>query len=103
MEAHQPVRLEAGCSLAGLFQTENLLVNSIHHQAVKQPAPGLRPVAWSPDGVIEGLEAEDPDWPLLAVQWHPENLVGTEDAARRLFAQLVDAANTRRAERLSLA
>lgn len=100
--AHQPVQLAPDCSLAGLFQTTELLVNSIHHQAVKSPAPGLKPIAWSPDGVIEGLEAEDAEWPLLAVQWHPENLVGTEDAARRLFAQLVEAADKRRAERYLL-
>ena len=91
-QAHQTVTLAKGCGLAELFGTPSLKVNSIHHQAVKTPGSGLRPVAWSEDGVIEALEPEDPSWPLLAVQWHPENLVGTESAARSLFDQLIKAA-----------
>ena len=91
-QAHQAVRLSEDCGLARLFGTTSLKVNSLHHQAVATPAPGLRPVAWSDDGVIEAMEPEDPAWPLLAVQWHPENLVGTELEARRLFDELIAAA-----------
>ena len=29
--------------------------------------------AIAPDGVIESIESEDPDWFCLGVQWHPEN------------------------------
>jgi gamma-glutamyl-gamma-aminobutyrate hydrolase PuuD len=32
---------------------------------------------------------------VLAVQWHPEDLVGQDPAARRLFTALVDAAAAR--------
>lgn len=46
-------------------------VNSIHHQAIVDPGPDLRPTAWSPDGVIEAVEAPG----LLALQWHPERLL----------------------------
>lgn len=92
-EAHQSIGLAEGCDLAQLFGTTELKVNSLHHQAVLTPAPGLRPVAWSEDGVIEAVEAEDETWPLQAVQWHPENLVGTEPAARTLFAELISAAS----------
>lgn len=91
--AHQSIDIEAGCGLARLFGTTELKVNSLHHQAVLTPAPGLRPVAWSQDGVIEAVEAEDEEWPLRAVQWHPENLVVTEPAARTLFSELVEAAS----------
>ena len=91
-QAFQAIDLENGCGLAELFGTTSLKVNSLHHQAVATPAPGLRPVAWSEDGVIEAMESEDSDWPLLAVQWHPENLVGTEPAARTLFDELIAAA-----------
>lgn len=91
MQAHQSITLEAGCRLAGLFGTTSLKVNSLHHQAVLTPADGLRPVAWSEDGVVEAVEPTDPTWPLLAVQWHPENLVSTEPAARTLFSELIAA------------
>jgi len=99
LQPHQAIRLEDGCGLARLFGTTSLKVNSLHHQAVATPAPGLRPVAWSEDGVIEAMEPEDATWPLLAVQWHPENLVGTEPAARTLFDELVAAATTASANR----
>lgn len=94
-QAFQAIDLEDGCGLVRLFGTSSLKVNSLHHQAVATPALGLRPVAWSEDGVIEALEADDANWPLLAVQWHPENLVGTEPAARTLFDELITAAAAR--------
>lgn len=93
--AHQSIDLAEGCRLAALFGTTSLKVNSLHHQAVATPAPGLHPVAWSEDGVVEAMEADDAEWPLLAVQWHPENLVATEPAARTLFGELVQAAGSR--------
>lgn len=94
--AHQSVLLEDGCGLAGLLGGTELKVNSIHHQSVKTPAPGLRVVGRAPDGVIEALETEDELWPLLAVQWHPEHLIHSETTARRLFDSLVAAAAERR-------
>jgi putative glutamine amidotransferase len=47
-------------------------VNSAHHQAVKTVAPKMRICAMSPDGIIEGIEAVEPDWFCIGVQWHPE-------------------------------
>lgn len=50
------------------------LVNSTHHQAVREPAGRLRVAALSDDGVIEALAHET--LPVLSVQWHPERLCG---------------------------
>jgi putative glutamine amidotransferase len=88
---HQSVTIEPGSLIARAMGTTDLMVNSIHHQAIKDLAPGFREVAWSDDGVIEGIQSDDDDWPLLAVQWHPEFLEsGGDEAARRLFESLVD-------------
>ena len=63
-------------------------INSRHHQAVKNLAPGLRAVAWAEDGVIEGAEPTERDAPwMLAVQWHPEDDV--EGALFEGFARVV--------------
>jgi len=61
-------------------------VNSRHHQAVRDLAPGLRATAWAEDGLVEAAEFATPDAPwMLAVQWHPEDL--TEMALFAGFAQ----------------
>ncbi|GEM84233.1 gamma-glutamyl-gamma-aminobutyrate hydrolase family protein [Meiothermus hypogaeus] len=48
-------------------------VNSYHHQALKDLAPGLRPVATAPDGIVEAVALEGHPF-YLGVQWHPELL-----------------------------
>ena len=47
-------------------------INSVHHQGIKDLAPGFRVEATSPDdGVIEAIRATGDAW-IHAVQWHPE-------------------------------
>jgi putative glutamine amidotransferase len=68
--------------------TLSLEVNSAHHQAVKDVAPGLVIDAVAPDGVIEGIE--DPKRRFcLGVQWHPEYLLSEGD--RRIFSAFIAA------------
>jgi putative glutamine amidotransferase len=83
------VAIEEGCRLATLVGATALDVNSMHHQSAKQLGTGLRPVAWAPDGVVEGLELSGDNRFVVAVQWHPEELVGDHEHARRLFAAIV--------------
>lgn len=92
--AHQRVRLDPDSRLARLLGTEELMVNSMHHQAVLEPGERLRPVGWSEDGVVEAVECTDDDWLLWAVQWHPEYLAPTDHHARALFEVLVEAAGS---------
>lgn len=61
-------------------------VNTRHHQAIRDLAPGLRATAWAEDGVIEGVERSgDAPW-TLGVQWHPE-----DDVEGGLFRSFADA------------
>lgn len=62
-------------TLGSLLARENPLVNSRHHQAVKELGAGLVAVAHAPDGVTEALYLDSPSWWVRGVQWHPENLV----------------------------
>jgi putative glutamine amidotransferase len=79
--------------LAGILSVTYLPVNSMHHQAIKDVAPGLAVVARAPDGIIEAVEA--PDHPFaLGVQWHPEELATTDAHAQHLFEALVAACHT---------
>jgi putative glutamine amidotransferase len=95
---HEPTHavkvMGEGTRLGRVLGAAEIAVNSLHHQALKGLGEGLSPVAWAPDGVIEGVEMAGERF-VLGVQWHPEELVGHDPAARHLFAAVVDAARHR--------
>lgn len=89
---HTPheVRVQPGTTLARLLTVECTPVNSLHHQGIRDLAPGLLAAATAPDGLIEAVEL--PGHPFaLGVQWHPENLVPDDANMCRLFMGLVEA------------
>jgi len=88
-----PVAVEPGSKLARVTGPGPLMVNSLHHQAVKAVAPGLRVNARAPDGVVEGLESAD--GLIVTVQCHPEELTAEHAWARALFTAFVDRAGGR--------
>jgi putative glutamine amidotransferase len=61
-------------SLAAFALGGSVKVNSIHHQAVREPGAALHATAWSDDGVIEAVEGDE----MLGLQWHPERLFDTD-------------------------
>ena len=76
--------------LSAVLGESSLPVNSYHHQAVRELAPCLRPMALSPDGLVEA--AWHPEMHFLwGVQWHPEFSFRTDAASRSLFRAFVDA------------
>lgn len=61
-----------GDSLLGrLIGRRTVLVNSHHHQAVRDPGPKTRVAARTSDGIIEAIEYPSNRF-VLGVQWHPE-------------------------------
>jgi putative glutamine amidotransferase len=78
-ENFHEIRFEPGSLLARLLPNEVAhLVNSIHHQAVRDLGEGLVVEARAAsDGVIEALRWEGDGW-VLGVQWHPEFHPGRE-------------------------
>ena len=90
--AHDVV-IPPGSRLHRLLGADRLEVNSMHHQGIARLAPGLRAVATSPDGLIEGVEGGTNGQFLLGVQWHPEDLVDVDPRMRRLFDAFIEAAS----------
>ncbi len=85
-----PVNVDESSRSAEIFGETLLQVNSLHHQGLKDLAPGLRAAGHSPDGLVELVEL--PGHPYaVSVQWHPEWLTD-QLPTRRLFKSLVDAA-----------
>ena len=79
------VLVEPNTRLEEIYGAGEIRVNSSHHQAVRQVAPGLRVCARAPDGIIEAIEAVDPNWFCVGVQWHPES-----ESSSALDAQLFE-------------
>lgn len=84
------VELTPASRIDEIYGCSEIVVNSAHHQAVRRVAPGLRAVAVAPDGVVEAVEAEDPEWFCIGVQWHPENETASA-LDRQLFEAIVSA------------
>lgn len=63
------------------------IVNSSHHQAVKELGKGLTAAAFSEDGLIEAIRLDGYPF-LIGVQWHPER---SDDAlSLSLFSSFVE-------------
>tara|TARA_B100000315_G_scaffold204859_1_gene198420 strand:- start:2828 stop:3565 length:738 start_codon:yes stop_codon:yes gene_type:complete len=75
--------------LFDIVGTEEMNVNSAHHQAVKAVSGSAVVNAQTSDGVIEGIEAPRQKF-CLGVQWHPEFEIDPGDS--RIFAAFIDAA-----------
>jgi putative glutamine amidotransferase len=86
------ISVEPGSRLAGILGDglTDTGVNSFHHQAVKRLGEGLKVTAVAEDGVVEAVELADSPF-VVAVQYHPEELVVTDSGSRRLFSAFVQA------------
>lgn len=82
------VTLQPGTPLASALAEEVIGVNSCHHQAVRELAPGLQPMALSEDGLIEALHMPKKKF-LWAVQWHPEFSFRVDPNSRKIFEVFV--------------
>ena len=72
---------------------DQTMVNSYHHQAVKDLGENVKAVAFAADGVVEAIEIQD--YPFgLGVQWHPEAMYAIgNDAMKPIFDAFIAAAS----------
>ncbi|MDD4600936.1 putative glutamine amidotransferase [bioreactor metagenome] len=78
-------------SILGNFFGSSIVVNSFHHQAVKNVAPGFVIAAWTADGVIEAIENPTSDF-FAGVQWHPEMMIESQPLMMDFFKRFIVAA-----------
>ena len=84
-------RIVAGTRLMSILNTPTLAINSSHHQAVDEVAPGFRIAALAEDGTIEAVESTAPGLFIIGVQWHPE-VMPDAPSSKALFKAFVDKA-----------
>jgi putative glutamine amidotransferase len=87
------VEVERGSRLARALGQTRAACRSHHHQGLDRLGGGFRPVAWAPDGLVEGIE-RDQGW-TLGVLWHPESTAASDPVQHRLLRSFVDVASRR--------
>jgi gamma-glutamyl-gamma-aminobutyrate hydrolase PuuD len=85
------INVEEGTRLRKATEASKVLINSYHHQAVKEVAEGFKVAARAPDGIIEALESPKHKF-VISVQWHPELMADRRDFNFTLFKYFVEAA-----------
>ena len=91
-ETSHAVIVEENTAFSDIVKERMLMVNSFHHQAVKDVARGFRVAGKSPDKIVEVIEKIDDDNWILGVQFHPELRVTNDLAMRRIFQSFIEEA-----------
>lgn len=89
------LRVEESSRLGRIVQNKTISVNSMHHQGIDELGRGLVATAWAHDGLIEAVEGRGETF-LLGVQYHPEELVDHDPAARAIFVAFAAACREHR-------
>jgi len=101
-DAHDPnhrhgLVVVPGSLMERVYGDGEIRVNSMHHMAIDDVAPGFAVTARCPDGVIEAIESTREDWFALGTQFHPE----AESASAldvRIFEEFLDGVKAHRVE-----
>jgi len=88
----QKVSIKPDSCLAGVFGAGEIMVNSVHRQAVDRLGSRLQVEAVAEDGTVEAVSVRDSRAFAVGVQWHPEYWVKSDDNSLRIFRAFGDAA-----------
>lgn len=83
------LEVEKGSLLDRVYGDNEIRVNSIHHMAVDDVAPGFLVTARCPDSIVEGIESIQNDWFAFGTQFHPESISATA-MDLRIFKEFIE-------------
>lgn len=89
--AYHSVKIMKDSMLYSALKTEEINVNSFHHQSIKNLAQGFKITALSADGIIEAIESVNHSF-IMGIQWHPELMFERYPEFLKIFELLVKAA-----------
>lgn len=95
----QSVKIAEGSCLADVFGAGDIMVNSVHRQAVDRLGPDLVVEAVAPDGTVEAISVKNAPAFAVGVQWHPEYWARTDDNSTKIFRAFGDAVRAHHAAR----
>lgn len=86
------VKVNTESLLFNITNKEELMVNSMHHQAIKKLSPKLTEAAISEDGIVESIYMDNKKF-VLGVQWHPEHLYKEYKEQLNIFNEFISNCN----------
>ena len=86
-----------GSLMERVYGDGEIRVNSMHHMAIDEVAPGFAVTARCPDGVIEAIESVSDDWFAIGTQFHPE-AQSASALDHRIFEEFIDGVKARHSE-----
>jgi len=95
----QKIEIRPGTCLAGVFGPGEIMVNSVHRQAVGRLGRRLQVEAVAEDGTVEAVSVAGAPAFAVGVQWHPEYWAQSDDVSARIFRAFGEAARARAAAR----
>jgi putative glutamine amidotransferase len=87
------VHVLAGSRMEKILGASEVRINSLHHQAIKEPGSNIQISGRAEDGVAELMEVVDRRF-VVGIQGHPEEIYAREPAYARLFTAFVKACGT---------
>jgi len=88
---HQSVSIKPGTCLAAVFGAGEIVVNSVHRQAIDRLGTRLQVEAVAEDGTVEAVSVRDAQGFAVGVQWHPEYWFRSDNASAKIFQAFGDA------------
>jgi putative glutamine amidotransferase len=79
-EVNHEISITKDSKLFNITKSEKIMVNSAHHQSIKNLGKNFISSAVAPDGIIEAIEHIKHPW-CIGLQWHPEFLITSADIA----------------------
>lgn len=95
----QSVEIRPGSCLAGIFGAGEVMVNSLHRQAIDRPASNLVVEAVAGDGTVEGASVRGARTFAVGVQWHPEYWAASDETSAKIFRAFGEAVHAHAAAR----
>lgn len=87
------IRLVENTPLFAWYGQETIMVNTYHHQGVKELGEGLLPMAYAEDGLIEGVYNPSKKF-LVGLQFHPERMLPEHAGNQKVFNAFADTINS---------
>lgn len=86
---YHEIKIDKNSKIYSLIKTDNIKVNTAHHQAIKKLGSNFRIVARSNDNIVEIIEHTDKNYFCFGFQFHIEAMANQE--SEKVFKEFIKA------------